>query len=444
MNVMTMRKRFQNKEPIVIGHSKKPVEDLTKAFTYRKEIMFSNRIPFIETYKHYQRINEEDALAAIRLLLNPDDRLRISTSQIAESYRRLMYMPELQINIFEKFWEQQHLLNLLNGVYDIHTMKPTSNWRDCCFDYLLNFSYTPNSKLEDAPVFKNFVETSLGLENLECLLRSLAYCISSLTKGRKCIVLLGYGQTGKSTLLNLLESIIPTELVSHEPFHTMASPQSKAKYPNKRVNISRDNSNYPNRHEDSFKSLISCEMTTGREVYEKSIDFIPTLKFIFATNCDLNFAHPDDAVYDRIVVIPFSKKVPESMRDPDLDEKLTIEKDTIFSLAVDRLKDLLRSNYDFCMSDEAQEYLNHRRMLLHTAEIFLKEKTVLDPHGTISSVTLYDAYKDWCSSNGLPPIGRNEFYHKVKHYSSDIQYKKVDSESGRVNGFHGLRLHDST
>lgn len=444
MNLRKMIEFLDCFPKITISKPQTAVETVSNIIIMHSIFHFCKGIPYVRTPLYYQHLTEQDVLALIPNLLAPHQYMMLSSSQIAECYKRIRNHPALQIELDEMFWEQQHLLNLRNGVYDIHSQKVRMHSEEDCFDYVLDFEYRSGCKLADAPTFQHFVRTSIGDENLKCLLRIIGYCISSLTKGRKAFLLTGHGKTGKSTLLDLLEAVLTKELVSHEPFRTMASEQSKAKYIGKRINISRDNSSVPMRYEDSFKSLVSCEMTTGRELYKNSVDFHPTLKFIFASNLDLVFAHPDDAVYDRLVVLPFSRIIPEEMRDTELDQKLLSEKNVIFSLAVDTLKDLVESKYDFCMSKEGKEYLNHRRMLLHTAEIFLKEKTVLDPHGTISSVTLYDAYKDWCSSNGLPPIGRNEFYHKVRNYSSDIQYKKVDSESGRVNGFHGLRLHDST
>ena len=72
--------------------------------------------------------------------------------------------------------------------------------------------------------------------------------------------------------------------------------------------------------------MISNEETSGRNLYENIKYFLPLLKFIFASNCELNFAHPDDAVYDRLVIIPFNKEIKEEDRDIHLDEKLKKEK----------------------------------------------------------------------------------------------------------------------
>ena len=138
------------------------------------------------------------------------------------------------------------------------------------FDYYINIRYIPHCHLEDAPVFKKYIETSVGADQCECLLRILGYCLSSLTKGRKAFVFFGIGRTGKSTVLNVLEAIIGGGLVSHEPFHVMSGERAKAHYEGKRVNISRETSTKLNRNEESFKSLISCEYTIRKGVHMKA------------------------------------------------------------------------------------------------------------------------------------------------------------------------------
>lgn len=163
--------------------------------------------------------------------------------------------------------------------------------------------------------------------------------------------------------MNVLEAVIGDGLVSHKPFYVMSNERSKAHYESKRINISRETSTKINRKEESFKSLISCEFTTGSEKFEKQKDFIPTLSFIFAGNTDLEFFHLDDTILDRLVYIMFNKEIPEDQIDLDLEEKPLVEKDVIFSLALDSLKGLIEDKYNFKTASVAEEHIKHRRLL---------------------------------------------------------------------------------
>ena len=309
------------------------------------------------------------------------------------------------------------------------------------FDYYINIRYTPHCHLEDAPAFKKYIETSVGEDQLECLMRVLGYCISSLTKGRKAFVFYGIGRTGKSTILNVLEAVIGGGLVSHEPFHTMSGERAKAHYEGKRVNISRETSTKPNRNEESFKSLISCEFTTGSEKYEKQRDFVATLSFVFAGNSDVDFTFMDDAILDRLVYIIFNRTIPEDEIDLDLESKLLAEKDIIFSLALDSLKRLIEDKFDFKMSAVAEEHIKHRRSLIHSAESFITEKCKISDEGKVSKVTLYAAYMAFCKANALKAEGRNTFYDKVRNFDASITNGRApDSAGNSVQGFHGISL----
>lgn len=99
--------------------------------------------------------------------------------------KRLCYMPELQLDLISEFWKGQMLVNLSHGVYDILRQELVPVRGEFKFDYVINIRYRPRCKLDDAPNFKHYIETSVGYDQLECLLRVLGYCISSLTKGRK-------------------------------------------------------------------------------------------------------------------------------------------------------------------------------------------------------------------------------------------------------------------
>ncbi len=279
------------------------------------------------------------------------------------------------------------------------------------------------------------------MDQYECLMRVLGYCISSLTKGRKAFVFYGIGRTGKSTILDVLEAVIGGGLVSHEPFHTMSGERAKAHYLGMRMNISRETSNRPNRNEESFKSLVSCEYTTGSEKFEKQKDFVATLSFIFAGNSDVEFTYTDDAVLDRLVYLIFNKEIQEDEIDLELEGKLLKEKNVIFSLALDRLKVLIEDKYDFKMAPIAEEHIRHRRYLIHTAESFLDEKCKLSKSCKVTKCALFAAYKAFCKANALKADGRNTFYDKVRNYNASITDGRApDSTGNSVQAFLGISL----
>ena len=400
--------------------------------------MFYNRQPYIKGDDHWTRCSDEDLGDIIKNRVGRDMALRLLDSVFDTVIRKLKAVPELRVDWTEENAKHRHEVNLKNGVFHVMEQKLTPNPRDRPFTYVLDASYIPNSKLEQASCFRHYIKTSIGDENYDCLMRMIGYVLSSLIKGRKAFVLIGNGGTGKSTLLNLLEAIVGEEFVSREPFHTMGAPNSIARYVDKKVNISRENGVTPMRNEDGFKSLVSCEGITGRDVYEKAVSFLPSLKFVFGSNHDLYSAHPDDAVYDRLVVILFTREI--AQRDLDLDTKLFQERDVIVSLALDSLKDLVSSGYDFKESETSRRYIEIKRKELHSAESFLEECCVTEQNAAVSRQDLYRAYEIWSDQNGMKAIGRNEFYDHVRQWNQKIQDRKVSQDGNRFYGFVGIKL----
>jgi len=441
LKIKELVNRLKDIQRIRVNDPEHAADEIVPEVSKRGVLYYDNRTPVLKLPLYYQRLNSADAEALLFYLLDDNARCVVPSKEIKETLKRLCFMPELQVDLEEEFWRGQMLVNLTHGIYDILKQELVPVRGQVMFDYVISIRYRPHCKLDDAPNFKRYIETSVGMEQLECLLRVLGYCISSLTKGRKAFVFYGIGRTGKSTILNVLEAVIGGGLVSHEPFHTMSGERAKAHYEGKRVNISRETSTKPNRNEESFKSLISCEFTTGSEKYEKQRDFVATLSFVFAGNSDVDFTFMDDAIIDRLVYIIFNKTIPEEEIDLDLEAKLLAEKDVIFSLALDSLRRLIEDKYDFKMAPIAEEHIKHRRYLIHSAESFIAEKCKVSAEGKVSKVALYAAYMAFCKANALKAEGRNRFYDKVRNYDASITDGRAPNSAGnRVQGFHGIAL----
>ena len=441
MIIKDITERLRDVQRIQVADPDHAADEIVPEVVKRGILYYDNRTPVLKLPLYYQRLNSTDAEALVFGLLDDKAKCVVPNKEIKETMKRLCYMPGLQIDLTEEFWKGQMFVNLTHGIYDILKQELVPVRGEFLFDYVINIRYRPHCKLDDAPNFKHYIESSVGMEQYECLMRVLGYCISSLTKGRKAFVFYGIGRTGKSTLLNVLEAVIGGGLISHEAFHSMSGERAKAHYEGKRCNISRETSTKPNRNEESFKSLVSCEFTTGSEKYEKQKDFVATLSFVFAGNSDIDFTFMDDAILDRLVYIIFNRTIPEDEIDLDLEEKLLGEKDVIFSLALDSLKGLIEDKYDFKMAPIAEEHIKHRRYLIHSAESFLAEKCELSEGGKVSKVALYAAYMAFCKANALKPEGRNRFYDKVRNYSSSIADGRApDSAGNSVQGFHGIYL----
>ena len=121
-------------------------------------------------------------------------------------------------------------------------------------------------------------------------------------------------------------------------------------------------------------------------------------------------------------------------------EKLIAESDIIFSMALDRTARLIKSGYQFSLSERAKNVLAHKRNELLNISEFIRECFELAPDSVISSAGLYKQYKEWCNLNAISPEGRNTFYSKITDYSNTISRGKFIIGNHNLNGFKGLKI----
>ena len=403
-------------------------------------LKFDGETAYINVRTHFQKISRVDLLKIIRNLIHPDDRFEIGSRIIAEVAKRLAEDVSLQFSVEAACQAQENLINFKNGVLNILTGEFTTDRDKLIFDYVLSVNYIENCTEKDCPNFMKFIKTSAGLENLPCIMISLGYGISSLSKVKKAIFLFGETDGGKSTLLDFLANAVAPELVSNINFQQLGNGYFVIQLLGKKLNISYDNSSKAMDNEQMLKSIVAGERISARALRENPVQFVPKAKLFFASNKPYTYKNPDLALYRRMVFIPFEYSIPPEEQDRELSMKLEQERDIVFSLSARNLKGFVESGYDFKMSPKAQAYLESRIAALHSVDGFLDDRTVVDEAGSVSTAVLYEVYKMWCAENALDPVDKAEFKESVLAYNPSIDYKKVGPRSKRAWGFKGIRL----
>ena len=386
-------------------------------------------------------ISDRDVCRIIRTLLDNDSRLEIGSSTIKEITERLRDIPEIQFNLNHLIEKNKYTVLTQNGTFNVKngTFNPSPS-KDDVFLHKLNFNYIKNASLNQAPNFSAFTNTSLGIENCSCLLTWFGYSCTMLVSARKAMFLIGPEKCGKSLIIELMENSIGSENTSAVPFSMLSTEQSRIRYHGKIANLSREASAKPLKNEDAFKSLISGEKITGRRLYENTVEFTIYTKFTTASNVFPQFKNNDTAVLDRMLIIYFKDRLQNNIKtDYNLIDKIIKEKDIIFSMSLDSVSELIESNYEFNMSDKARNILSNKRSELLNVSYFLNDNFVIDTDSVISSVSLYNLYKEWCGRNGITPEGRNTFYNKVTDFSDKINRGKFMINNHNLNGFKGLK-----
>jgi putative DNA primase/helicase len=122
-----------------------------------------------------------------------------------------------------------------------------------------------------------------------------------------------------------------------------------------------------------------------------------TCRFIFTPNAEPNFQDPSGAIVRRLLILPTG--MPPKQPDPDLYSKIAKEGPGIFLWAMVGLR-RLRKRGDFVQPDVGKE-IQHELKRQSRAFAFAEDAAVVGEGQSCDKATLYEAWCDWCPSQGM-------------------------------------------
>lgn len=260
-----------------------------------------------------------------------------------KNYLRDEFLKQGTINLQNRKTDGE-LLNLEN--YTLHfqngVLTPKEhNPEDFC-TYVLNYRYDPTAQ---APRFENLLVESLPEKEARMLLLEfIAYIFCRNLKLEKCMILIGKGATGKSTIFEIITALVGPDNVSFLNLETLCNPNGYgiAHVAGKKLNYSSEISGKNLGSYDLFKQLCSKEPIQAREPFKTwfTVYEIPTL--IFNANNMPSNLEATSALYRRLICMPFDQVVPIEKRQPDLAKEIIMsEMSGILNLVIEAMRRLI-------------------------------------------------------------------------------------------------------
>jgi len=226
----------------------------------------------------------------------------------------------------------------------------------------------------------------------------------------KAVILKGEtAENGKSQILDLYRSLLPPEAVASIPAAKMDErylPQLAGKY----LNAADELSGSAAIASDTFKSTVTGEPVTGREVYRTAFTFRPVAQHVFCTNALPSFSGGiDRGVARRLLVITFNRVIPKEERVEHIGLRIGEEEaDLLLAWAVEGASRLIRQR-DFTIPPSSKEALHD---WLHSADPVLAwvqagGVVVVDPNlpewktARIKSKDAYSWFKKFAVDQGF-------------------------------------------
>lgn len=308
---------------------------------------------------------------------------------------------------------QGEYLNHQNGTFDIEANALLPHSKDHNFTYVLPYDYDPTAR---CPRFEAYLDQVLidpntdqtDHELVQLVIQYLGYSLTSDTRQHKMLWLSGMGANGKSVLIEVMKKLLGPMACSVD-FGVLGAQGNydAADILGKRVIFSTEAAKGTRLNEDLIKKIVSGETIRSRPIYGKPIEFESTSKIIWAMNDRPIVTDTSNAVWRRMILVPFERTFSEDEQDKDLDSALEKELSGILNLALTGLG-LLQKN-GFVESSAVAAAIAEYRHESNPVEQWLSECTETDTEPKTASNMAYLHYSAWAANNGRKTVNSTNF-----------------------------------
>jgi putative DNA primase/helicase len=196
------------------------------------------------------------------------------------------------------------------------------------------------------------------------------------------------------------------------------------------VNLSSETPHKKQINTDLVKAIVAGDWVSGRLPYKPPTSFKPYAKHFLSMN---TVPKLDDLSYGwdrRIYPIEFLKRFTKQEMDVHLTNKLKKELSGIFNWALEGYKNLRDNEYEFVESDSIDQAKENYKNQSNSVFNFINESINKQKDDIIMLKNLYDAYREYCNSEGERYILTKSEFKKVlvsAGYSVDNSSKHNNS-----------------
>jgi putative DNA primase/helicase len=331
--------------------------------------------------------------------------------------------------------KQPQLLNFLNGTADLRTGEIHPHDPEQFITKLVHYDCKPDAT---APRFMQFLR-EIGLEPMiDYLQKAFGYSLTGYTSEKAAFVCHGPGDNGKSTLLTLWRSLLPeysTELqittLMRRTQEDNVTQADLADLCSARFVKTSETEEGVRLSESKLKRITQGmgEIKACRK-YENPIIFEETHKlWIDANHCPI-VRGTDNAIWNRMHLIPFDVTIPAKQKDPKLLDKLLQEAEGILAWAVAGAMRWAKEGLQ--KPSEVQDAVAKWRDTSDPLKDFFEECCIFDPVKTAPVAVAWAAYRQWCASNQERQLDRNAFNARMEAQGCKRSVVKIDGKNAKV------------
>lgn len=396
---------------------------------YAKELLDKNDLVYFggSFYKfngtYYKKITDTD----VEIMIHNELNCNIGKAGRIEILSFLKLKANIGYEQIDKDWYKiackNGVLNLVTGEIE-PANKTEINTRFIDYEYHVDPVYSPR--------IDEFMKSITNADpiKMEFLYQVVGYCLLKKNIFQKFFIMQGEGGTGKSTFTNLVQKLMGDDNCSHVCLTDMDNGYYISTMMGKLVNIDDDIPDKALRYTGMFKSIVSGDKITVRQIFQEPVDYIPYCTLLFNCNRLPKIMDKTTGMYRRIILVELNHKVQKP--DPLFMNKIVDEDMEYFLFkAVNGIKTAIEEGkFRIMYSEDKLLNLFRRRQSPINEWIFENNITLQDLQDK-ECQPLYVQYTDWCQRNGYEKISTSFSFKEDMRtlFDMEIQMEKID---GRV------------
>lgn len=336
------------------------------------------------------------------------------------------------------------VLNVQNGTLDLQTGTLRPHRREDLLTRMAPVAFDPDARSD---LWDSFLATvTAGNQALVAFLQRVAgYALTGSNGEEKLFLLHGPTRTGKSSFLDALTYMMGeySSTATIEAFMERPGPggnhnEQIACLAGARLVVAVEAGKGRRWDEETVKRIVGGDKIRVRNPYERSWEFRPRFKLWFACNDRPRLRHDAEAMWERMVEIPFVIPIPPQDRDPRVKQSLRADPDVmaaVLAWAVQGTRAWLGDGLQ--VPEIVEAATGEYREEMDPLGDYMGARIEWADDGWVSWTDLWESYTSWLADNGLRHrMTQREFRSRLQGLGAE---PKVHP-SGSPRGWGGLRL----
>jgi putative DNA primase/helicase len=279
--------------------------------------------------------------------------------------------------------------------------------------------------------------------SIDCLQEWFGYLMTADTGLQKILMMIGPKRSGRGTIGRVLKALAGPSNVVNPTLSTLARPFGPSVLIDKPVAIFPD-ARLSSRPDNAMivESLLSISGEDDQSIDRKHLPSwtgrLPT-RFVLISNELPRLKDSSGALAGRLVVLRFTRSF-YNREDATLSDRIKRELPGILLWALDGWQRLRRRGR-FIQPDSARDLLSSMDELASPITAFLNDCCVLEADATTPTITLYEAWREWCREHGRDAVGDAQGFGRDLHAAiSGLVKSRPRINSERTQHYSGIRL----